>query len=94
MYVYPKLEEARQKARDLGLPMVHSSQRKNKKLFVVYNGKKIHFGDRRFSDFLTNQDEEQRARYRARASKIKDKNGVYSYDNPNTANFWAYNIIW
>ena len=55
MYNYPKLDEARKRSKALGLPMPYSSQRKNKKLYVVYHGRQIHFGDRRYSDFLQHE---------------------------------------
>jgi len=77
-------------ARDLSY-----SNRKNKKYMVTLkNGKKIHFGDSRYEDYLSHQDWKRRVRYRKRASKIKDKEGELTYKDPNTANFWSYHLLW
>lgn len=39
-------------------------------------------------------DKERRAKYRARSSKIKDKQGNLTYKDKNTSNYWAYNKLW
>ena len=64
------------------------SNRMNKKYMVTLkNGKKIHFGDKRYEDYLTHQDWK-------RASKIKDKNGNLTYKDKNSPNFWSYQLLW
>ena len=35
------------------------------------SGKRVHFGDSRYADFTSHNDTERRARYLARASKIR-----------------------
>lgn len=45
-------------------------------------GKKVHFG------------QQKRSAYRARASKIRNKEGQYTYEIRNTPNYLAYNILW
>lgn len=81
------------------------SNRKNKKYKVYYNGEWIHFGhafSEQFRDstglglysHLNHYDKERRRLYRARASKIVDKNGRLTYKNPMSANYWAYNFLW
>ena len=68
---------------------------KNKKYVVTLkNGKRIHFGDSRYKDFLIHKNKERRNRYRQRASKITDKYGNLTYNNKNTANYWAYHLLW
>ena len=94
MYTYPKLDEALERSKALGLPIPQSSQRKNKKLYVVYHGRQIHFGDRRYSDFLQHNDEQRRERYHARAKKIKLKDGSYAVDNMKKPSYYALNILW
>jgi hypothetical protein len=94
MYNYPKLNEARQRAKELGLPMPHSSQRKGKKLFIVYNGRKIHFGSRSNSDYLIHNDDEQRERFHTRATKIRSKDGSFAYQNMNSPLYYSVNILW
>jgi len=71
------------------------SNRMNKKYIVTLkNGKKIHFGDDRYEDYLTHQDTKRRTQYRKRASKIKDKKGNLTYKDKNSANFWSYQLLW
>lgn len=94
MYAYPKLDEAIERAKALGLPIPKSSQRKNKKLYVVYNGRQIHFGSRSNSDYLINNDDTRRERFHARASKIKLKDGSLAYQNMNSPLFYSFNLLW
>ena len=71
------------------------SNRMNKKYMITLkNGKKIHFGDDRYEDYLTHLDRKRRTQYRKRASKIKDKDGNLTYKDKNSANFWSYHLLW
>ena len=71
------------------------SNRMNKKYVVTLkNDNKIHFGDRRYEDFLIHKDTERRMQYRKRASKIKNKAGKLTYKDPNYANYWSYHLLW
>jgi hypothetical protein len=83
------------------------SHKKNKKFDVFYNGKWIPFGDKRYEHFRTSNeipnnlhiysehyDILRRESYRKRASKIKDKDGNYTYLNKNSPNYWSYNYLW
>jgi hypothetical protein len=84
------------------------SDRKNKK-YKVWNDEIgwIHFGDKRYEHYKTNKaisstlpsysehlDEERRRKYRARASKITDKAGNYTYLDDKSPNFYSYNFLW
>ena len=72
------------------------STRKNK-MYDVYikdengNPKKISFGDNRYKQ---NQTPEQRRRYLARATKIKDKNGNLTKDDKSSPNYWSLRYLW
>lgn len=70
------------------------SWRKFKKLAVLYNGKYIHFGDTRYSDYLEHRDKKRRERYLKRASQIRDRYGNLTINNPNSPNYWATRILW
>jgi len=63
-------------------------------MVTLKNGNKIHFGDSRYEDYLTHEDWRRRVRYRKTASKIKDKEGNFTYKNPNYANYWSYHLLW
>ena len=94
MYTYPYLSDAKKTAKKLKLPEPKSSQRANKKLYVIYNGKEIHFGARGYSDFLEHRDEARRQRYRARARGSLLKTGKPSYLDKNQPSYYAYHLLW
>ena len=73
---------------------IFKSNRKNKKFYVIVNNKKIHFGDKRYEDFTQHKDKKRRENYIKRASKIRDKNGKLTKDNPLSPNYWAMRILW
>lgn len=63
----------------------------------------IHFGHVDYQQFYdkggafahkNHLDPERRRLYRARASKIRDGNGVLTVKNKNTKNYWAYHYLW
>lgn len=93
-YVYPKLREARERARELNLPEPHSSQRAGKKLYVVYEGEEIHFGARGYEDYLMHQDDDRRDNYRARHGAIKLVNGRFAYKDPRQPAYYSWHILW
>lgn len=87
------------------MPNFTVSKSKNKKYDVVYNGKTISFGDSRYQHYkdqtglgkfsnLDHNDKERRKLYRARASKIVDKQGNLTYLDKNSPNYWAYHYLW
>lgn len=93
-YVYPKLREAQARARELGLPTPHSSQKRGKKLYVVYEGVEIHFGARGYEDYLIHKDEKRRENYRARHGAIKLANGRFAYRDPRQPAYYSWHILW
>jgi len=93
-YKYPKLREAKAVARRLGLPEPFSSQRAGKKLYVVYNGREIHFGARGYEDYLMHKDPDRRRNYRSRHSGILLANGKPAYKDRTKPAYYAYNILW
>ena len=63
----------------------------------------IHFGHREYQHYydkgghykhLNNLDKKRRSSYRARASKITNKLGEFTYKDKNTKNYWAYHYLW
>jgi hypothetical protein len=80
------------------------SEKTNKKLKVKVNNKWIHFGDNRYEHYydktglldkaLNHGDDLRRKRYLQRATKIKDKEGNYTVNDKNSANYWAVRVIW
>ena len=82
----------------------YKSSRKDKKLEVIVNGKKIHFGNPIYSHFfdktglldkkLNHKDENIRKAWKARHTKIKDGTGGFAYKNPNSPSYHSFNVIW
>ena len=56
--------------------------------------KKVHFGSTKYPDYFTHKDKDRRDKYLARATKIKNKQGELTYNNPESANFWSVNLLW
>lgn len=71
------------------------SWRKHKKYAVILSDNTtIHFGDTRFKDFRSHGDKTKQFKYLSRASKIRDKNGRLTINNPKSANYWAARVLW
>jgi hypothetical protein len=86
--------------------LFRKSPLKNKKYRVILdNGKIIDFGDIRYHHYqdktplklysnLDHNDKKRRDLYLKRAKKIKDKNGKLTYNNKQTANYYAIKYLW
>ncbi len=80
------LNKAQRKAKKLGVK-VKLSTRKNKKLDVFKNNKKVgSIGDIRYSDFNIHKDKKRRMLYKKRHNKYRNKVGTNSY--------YADKILW
>ena len=71
-----------------------STRKNNKYMVTLPSGKKVHFGSTKYADYLTHKDKDRRDKYLARATKIKNKQGELTYNNPESANFWSINLLW
>ena len=87
------------------MPTFTKSNRKNKKYMVVYNGKKIHFGDTRYSQYrdsvslklyshLDHKDKKRQERYLKRAKGIKNAKGEYTHLDPESPNYYSIKYLW
>jgi len=89
------MEDLRKKALSLkGVSEFGKSNRKGKRFYVIYNGKKIHFGSSIGSAYIDHHDEIKRKNWRARHSQIKNKDGVPFYKIPTSAEFYSWRILW
>ena len=70
------------------------SWRKYKKYAVLTPKGYIHFGDTRYQDYRQHKDKKRRLSYLKRASKIRDKKGNLTINNPYSANYWAARYLW
>ena len=82
-------------AKILGAESLDYSTRKNNKYMVTLpSGKKVHFGSSKYPDYLTHKDKDRRDKYLARATKIKNKQGKLTYNNPESPNYWSTKLLW
>ena len=83
----------KEKQKKFGAKYLDYSKRKNNKYVVEYKGKKIHFGSTKYEDYLIHKDLVHREKYLAKAKKIKNKNGDFTYDFPSYPNYWSVKLL-
>ena len=82
------------KAFNLGAIDFGESSRKDKRFYVVYNNKYIHFGSRNGQTFYDHQDEVKRDNWYKRHSKIYDNMGYQVINNPYSPSYWSARLLW
>ena len=82
------------KAKSFGASEIGLSKVKGKRLYVIYDNKKINFGSDVGSTFIDHNDNKKRKAWRARHSKIKNKEGQFVYKLKTSPSFWSYNLLW
>lgn len=75
-------------------PQIVRSWRINKKLAVKSPTGWIHFGDTRYQDYTQHGDPDRRKRYLKRAKSIRNKNGMLTYRDPYSPNYWSVKYLW
>ena len=81
---FQKLQKTAKKP---GAKSLDHSKRKNYKYMVDFMNKKIHFGSTKTEDFITHKDQVLRDKYLNKAKKIKNKDGEFTYQNPDYPNY-------
>lgn len=88
-----RIKSLNTKAKKYGAAELGISKTQNKKYYVKYNNKIINFGAKEGHTFLDHHDENIRAAWRARHSKIL-KNGHPAYKDKTSPEFWNWHITW
>ena len=88
------IAELRAKALNLGATEFGPSRVKGKRLYVIYDGKRINFGSDVGSTFIDHGDKIKRKNWYARHSQIKNKSGEYVINLKTSPDFWAAKILW
>jgi len=88
------MDKLKQKAFILGATEFGISNTKNKRLYVVYKGRRINFGLKGGSTFIDHRDEKKRKAWRARHSKIRNKEGRLVHKLKTSPDYWAWHILW
>ena len=82
-------------AKNLGAVSLDYSKRKNNKyMATLESGNKVHFGSSKYPDYTIHKDKERRDKYLSRATKIKNKQGELTHNNPESANYWSTKLLW
>ena len=88
-----EFKKLQRKAKKLGAKTLDYSKRKNNKCVVEYEGKKIHFGSVKYEDYLIHNDKDRRDKYLAKAEKITNNNGDFTYNSPSFPNYWSVKLL-
>ncbi len=79
------------------------SDKKDKKLMTIVDGKKIHFGSSKMEHFKDrtgiwaskdHNDKQRRKNYLTRSAGIKNKEGKFTKDIPSSPNYHSRRILW
>lgn len=81
-------------SKKLGATAFGISNRKNKRFFVIYKNKIIHFGSKNGSAYIDHHDDKKRDAWYARHSKIYDRYLNKVINNPFSPSYWSARILW
>ena len=81
-------------AKNLGATEFGNSKRKDKRFYVIFNGKIINFGSKTNNTFIDHGDIKKKESWIARHSKIKNKEGKYVIKLKTSPDFWSYRLLW
>ena len=91
----PDMEMVRAPAKAYGIPnKIEVSEKKDKKLKALVDGKWVHFGHTGYEDYTTHRDTKRRANYCSRAGGIRDKRGRLTGNDPSSPNYYAMRLLW
>ena len=87
------------------MPQILVSTKSDKKYMVkTPSGRWVHFGQKNYSHYfdsalgvyshLNHLDNIRRKHYLARAKRIKDKHNKLTWNNPESANYYAIKYLW
>ena len=82
------------KAKNLGASAFGVSKAKGKRYYVIYHNKIINFGSKTGSTFIDHHDTNKRRAWRARHSKIKNKQDQSVYKLKSSPSFWSWHLLW
>lgn len=90
------LIKIKRKLKKLKIPYsyVDLSNKQDKKIKIIINNKTIHFGAKSSITWIEGASEQKKNAYQARASKITNTQGEYTYLVKYTPNYLAYHVLW
>ena len=88
------MEALRDKALKMtGVSEFGNSNRVGKRFYVVYNGRKIHFGSKTNNTFYDHGDKTKRMNWQKRHSQIMTKRG-YAYLDRDQPAYYSWHLLW
>ena len=81
------------KAKKYGASEFGLSRTKNKRFYVIYNNRRIHFGSKEGKTYIDHRDKSKRTAWRSRHIRIL-KDGYPAYTNKMSPEFWNWNLTW
>ena len=89
------LQKAKARQRALNISgELFLSNRPDKKLMLIHDNKRIHFGLKGSQTYLEGASIEKRKAYRARHMAIMTKNGTPAYEVEYSSSWLSYHILW
>jgi hypothetical protein len=88
------MDVLRSRAMGLGAIDFGLSERKDKRFYVLYNGRVINFGSKHGQTFIDHGDTAIRYAWLSRHSKIKNKVGELVINLKTSPSYWSHNILW
>jgi hypothetical protein len=88
------MDKLKEKALNLGASDFGYSKAKDKRFYVVYEGRRINFGAKQASTYINHGDDDKRKAWYARHSKIKNKKGEYVINLKTSPDWWSAKILW
>lgn len=88
------MQRLRVRAMELGALDFGISDRKDKKFYVLYNGRIINFGSKHGKTFIDHGDENKKNAWIARHSKITNKNGELVINLKTSSSYWSHKLLW
>jgi hypothetical protein len=82
------------KAINLGASDFGISNVKNKRYFVIYNGKRINFGSKSGKTYIDHKDDKKKDAWYARHNKIINKAGEKVINKKDSPSYWSANLLW
>ena len=79
---------------NLGATDFGKSTRVNKRYYVIYNDRTIHFGSAIGQTYIDHKDNNKKKAQKARHSKIINKNNIPFDKIKESPEFWSWNILW
>ena len=94
MYREIDTDELRKKAKSLGVTQFGKSCMKNKRYYVIYNNKIIHFGSDVGRTFIDHHNLAKKKAWYARHSKIRNKLGQRVINLRSSPSYYSARILW